>query len=134
MSGFALDLFNAVNSERAQAGLPALAGNGCVVFVAQLRSDDMAARNYFSHESPDGQTAFTLMTQYGVPYGWAGENIARNNYPNAETVGVTIRDLMQSAGHRENILRTTFDRIGIGFAADASGMKYFTMVFTGAPY
>lgn len=133
MSGFALALFNAINNERTQRGLSALADHGCVVYVAQLRSDDMASRGYFSHTSPDGETAFSLLDGYGVPYGWAGENLARNNYPDDQTVGVAIRDLMASEGHRDNILSPNYTHLGVGAAVDGAGMKYFTMVFIGPP-
>jgi uncharacterized protein YkwD len=133
MSGFGLDLFNAINNERTQQGLPALAAHGCVVYVAQLRSDDMASRGYFSHTSPEGETAFSLMDQYGVPYGWAGENLARNNYPDDQTVAVAIRDLMASEGHRSIILSGNFTDLGVAVAFDGAGMKYFTMVFIGPP-
>lgn len=131
MSGYGLDLFNAINSERAAAGLPTLAVNGCVVYVAQVRSNDMASRGYFSHTSPEGQTAFGLLDYYGIPYGWAGENLARNNYPNNQTVQIAIQDLMASQGHRDNILNVNNTHMGIGFADDGTGMKYFTMIFTG---
>jgi len=133
MAGYALDLFNAINSERVQNGMPALAAEGCVTFVAQFRSDDMAARNYFSHSSPEGTGAFDLLDANGVPHGWAGENLARNNYPDAESVGIAIRDLMASAGHRDNILSSNYNAMGIGYANDGTGMKYFTMVFIGPP-
>ena len=133
MSGFAQALFDAINSERVQAGLPALAVHGCVVYVGQLRSEDMASRNYFSHTSPEGTTAFSLLDQYGVPYGWAGENLARNNYPDDQSVGVAIRDLMASQGHRDNILSANYTHLGVGAAVDGVGMKYFTMVFIGPP-
>ncbi|MGB2694940.1 MAG: CAP domain-containing protein [Dehalococcoidia bacterium] len=131
MNGYAQALFNATNSERTQRGLPALAASGCVTYVAQIRSDDMAANNYFAHSSPSGDTAFTLMDHYGVPYGWAGENLARNNYPDNQSVGIAIRDLMASSGHRANILNTNYTKMGIGYREDGSGMKYFTMIFTG---
>lgn len=130
MSGYGLDLFNAVNAQRAANGMGALAANGCLVYVAQLRSNDMAARGYFSHTSPDGSTAFSLMDYYGIPYGWAGENLARNNYPDDQSVGVAINELMNSAGHRDNILHTAYRQIGVAVAIDGSGMKYFTMIFT----
>lgn len=133
MGGFGLDLFNAINGERTSRGMPALAVHGCVVYVAQLRSDDMASRSYFSHESPEGETAFSLMDANGVPYGWAGENLARNNYPNNETVGVAIRDLMASQGHRDNILNPNFTQLGVAAVDDGTGMWYFTMVFIGPP-
>lgn len=133
MSGFALALFNAVNNERTQQGLPALATHGCVVYVAQLRSDDMASRGYFSHTSPEGETAFSLLDRYGVPHGWAGENLARNNYPDDQTVAVAIRDLMASEGHRANILSGNYTHLGVAVAFDGAGMKYFTMIFIGPP-
>ncbi len=133
MSGFGLSLFNAINNERAQYGMPALAPHGCVVYVAQIRSNDMASRGYFSHTSPEGETAFSLLDAYGVPHGWAGENLARNNYPDSETVAVAIRDLMASEGHRANILSGNYTHLGVAVAFDGAGMKYFTMVFIGPP-
>ncbi len=94
----------------------------------------MASLNYFAHTSPNsGDTAFSLMDAYRVPYGWAGENLARNNYPDDQTVAVAIRDLMASDGHRSIILNTNFTHIGVAVAFDGAGMKYFTMVFIGPP-
>lgn len=131
MAAFALALFNAINNERVQQGMPALAADGCVVYVAQIRSNDMASHNYFAHVSPTGDTAFSLMDTYGVPYGWAGENLARNNYPDDQTVAVAIRDLMASAGHRENILGPHYTGLGVAAVNDGTGMWYFTMIFIG---
>jgi uncharacterized protein YkwD len=133
MAGFAAALFSAINNERTSRGIPALAESGCVNYVAQSRSEDMAANNYFSHTSPSGATAFSLLDANNVGYGWAGENLARNNYPDNESVGVAIRDLMNSPGHRDNILSTNYTMIGVGFAQDGAGMKYYTMVFIGPP-
>jgi uncharacterized protein YkwD len=133
MGGFGLDLFNAINRERSAAGVAQLQAHGCVVYVAQLRSNDMASRGYFSHTSPDGSTAFSLLDQYRVPHGWAGENLARNNYPNDQTVAVAIRDLMASPGHRDNILSTNFTHLGVAAVNDGAGMWYYTMVFIGPP-
>ena len=126
-------MFNAINNERTQQGLPALTVHGCVVYVAKIRSDDMASLNYFSHTSPNGDTAFSLMDKYGVPYGWAGENLARNNYPDNESVSVAISDLMASPGHRANILGVNYTHLGVGTAVDGAGMKYYTMIFIGPP-
>jgi uncharacterized protein YkwD len=139
MSSMAQALFNAINSQRTQNGLAPLASHGCVVYVAKIRSDDMAANCYFSHTSPNGSTAFSLMDQYGVPYGWAGENLAKNNYPDSESVNVAINALMNSPGHRANILSPNYTHIGVAVsvtgngacAQDGPGMKYYTMVFIG---
>lgn len=129
--GFALALFGAINNERTARGLAALALDGCVAYIAQLHSSDMAARGYFSHVTPEGGTVFTLLTQHGVPYNWAGENLARNDYPANQTVAVAIRDLMASPTHRANILSGTFSRLGVSMSVDGAGFRYFAMVFTG---
>jgi uncharacterized protein YkwD len=133
MVRFALDLFNDINIERANAGEPALAVDGCVTYVAELRSSDMAMRNYFSHTSPDGTGAFDLLDAYDVPHGWAGENLARNNYPDDQSVAVAIRALMASPGHRDNILSTNYTALGVAAVNDGAGMWYYTMVFIGPP-
>ncbi len=91
----------------------------------------MANKNYFSHTSPSGETAFSLMDAAGYTYAIAGENIARNNYPNDQTEEVAMTGFMNSAPHRENILEPRFTRVGIGVAIDANGMKYFAVVFAG---
>jgi uncharacterized protein YkwD len=91
----------------------------------------MAAQNYFSHTSPSGETAFTLMEAYGFKYALAGENIARNNYPDADSVKVAMDGFMNSPGHRQNILEPRFTKVGVGFALGSDGMKYYAVVFGG---
>jgi uncharacterized protein YkwD len=128
---FEADILAGVNAQRQAAGLAALQLDGRLVAVARERSNDMAANNYFAHTSPTGETAFSIMDRYGIPYGWAGENLARNNYPDSEAVAVAIQDWMASQGHRDNILSPHYSLIGVGAAVDAAGMKYFTLVFVG---
>jgi uncharacterized protein YkwD len=132
MDRYEQTLFDATNARRASQGLPPLRANGYLVGVARIRSQDMATNNYFAHTSPvTGDTAFSLMEAYGVPYGWAGENLAMNNYPAAEAVAVADQALWDSPPHRENILNPHYTEMGIGLRVSASGMYYFTVVFTG---
>jgi uncharacterized protein YkwD len=134
MGAFEQALFDATNRRRASAGLAPLQPLGSLVGIARIRSAEMAAHGYFSHTSPvTGATAFSLMDRYGIAYGWAGENLAKNNYPDAETVGVADNALWNSPGHRENILNAQYTHAGVALAVDASGMKYFTVVFIGSP-
>ena len=133
MAGNALSLFRSINAERNGQGMAQLAAHGCAVYIGEVRSNDMASLGYFSHTSPNGSTAFSLLDAYAVPHGWAGENLARNNYAASETVAIAIRDLMASQGHRDNILSSNYSHLGVGFAEAANGMKYFTMVFLGPP-
>jgi uncharacterized protein YkwD len=131
LTSLEVDFIGRLNAERAAAGLPALATDTNLVAIARIRSSDMATRGYFSHTSPEGQSAFTLLDEWGIPYSWAGENLARNNYPLDETVAVAIRDLMASPPHRANMLSPNYTRVGVGIAEDGSGMRYYTVVFVG---
>ena len=98
-----------VNRERAAAGLKPLAPDPEMTEVARAHSADMFARGYFAHVSPDGQDPFDRMKRAGVTFRTAGENLAL-----APTVRVAHTGLMNSPGHRANILRPAFGRLGIG--------------------
>ncbi len=124
-------MFDDINALRVQNGLPALAPDPALVALARDRSADMAARNYFSHTTPEGFTVFDLMAQRGITYGWAGENLARNNYPEEDTERVAFESLAASPPHYENMLGAHYTRMGVGVAVDANGMFYFTMLFIG---
>lgn len=125
-------LFDNTNAHRVASGLRPLALNPGLVGVARLRSQDMAKYNYFAHTSPaSGDTAFSLMDRYGIPYAWAGENLAKNNYPDGQYEPVAADALWNSPPHRENILGPNYTQMGVGFAQDANGMKYFTILFVG---
>jgi uncharacterized protein YkwD len=123
-------MFDSHNVERANAGLESLTLDARLVEVARRRAQDMAAKGYFAHTSPTGETAFTVLEQVGYAYQLAGENIARNNYPDSESVRVSMTGFMNSPSHRGNILEPKFRRVGIGLAFGADGMKYFAVVFS----
>lgn len=124
-------LLAGLNAERAAAGLAALEVDPTLVSIARIRSNDMVQRGYFDHVDPDGRTVFDILADFSVPYAWAGENLALNNYPVDETVAVTVRELMASPPHRDNILSVHYSRIGVGLATASDGTYYFTMVFVG---
>lgn len=98
-----------VNAERAQAGLKPLQADPEVVPVARAHSQDMFARGYFSHYTPEGTTLGERMRQQNVRFLLAGENLAL-----APTLARAHQGLMDSPGHRANILRPQFGRVGIG--------------------
>jgi uncharacterized protein YkwD len=131
LSTFESDILAGINAQRTAAGMAPLQLDSNLVMVARERSNDMAQKGYFAHVSPTGDTAFSLMDRYGIPYAWAGENLARNNYPDNESVAVALRDWMASQGHRDNILGSHYQTVGVGAAVDGAGMKYFTLVFVG---
>ena len=98
-----------VNRERAAAGLRPLAPDPEMTEVARKHSADMFARGYFAHQTPEGLSPFDRMTGAGVGYRTAGENLAL-----APTLHVAHTGLMNSPGHRANILQPNFGRLGIG--------------------
>ena len=120
-----------INAQRAAAGLPPLQLDPDLVMVARERSNDMAQKGYFAHVSPTGETFKSDMQSHGVACSWCGENIAYNNFGDDQTVAVVLSAWMASPGHRDNILRPSFDRVGVGVALGGSGAKYYTAVFAG---
>ena len=98
-----------VNRERAAAGLQPLAADNELREVARRHSADMFARGYFSHVTPEGRDPFARIREGGVTFRTAGENLAL-----APTLSIAHTGLMNSPGHRANILRPQFGRVGIG--------------------
>jgi uncharacterized protein YkwD len=126
-----------VNGERADAGLPALTGNGKLDQSSIGHSQDMVAKSYFAHESQDGRDVIdrVRVTGYIPDDGeWTvGENLAWGTGTLATPKGI-VQAWMNSQGHRENILRSGFREAGLGIvvgnprSADGQGATY-TMNF-----
>jgi len=98
-----------VNQERVASGLKPLASDPELTEVARRHSVDMFSRGYFAHDTPEGRDPFDRMRAANVRFVTAGENLAL-----APTVQVAHRGLMNSPGHRANILYPQFGRVGIG--------------------
>jgi uncharacterized protein YkwD len=102
-------MLDLVNSERAANGLQPLAPDPELTEVARRHSADMFARGYFAHDTPEGLTPFDRMNDANVHFLIGGENLAL-----APTLSIAHTGLMNSPGHRANILRPQFGRVGIG--------------------
>ena len=102
-------MLDLVNEERVAAGLNPLQADPEMTEVARRHSADMFARGYFAHDTPEGRTPFDRMRDANVRFLTAGENLAL-----APTIPVAHTGLMNSPGHRANILRPQFGRVGIG--------------------
>ncbi len=102
-------MLDLVNQERHTAGLPPLQADPELTEVARKHSADMFARGYFAHDTPDGLSPFDRMRDANVRFLTAGENLAL-----APTLQIAHTGLMNSPGHRANILRREFGRVGIG--------------------
>ena len=104
-----IKMLELVNKERAKEGLPALRPDPELTLVARAHSRDMFVKGYFAHNTPDGKTPFDRMRTAGVNFNTAGENLAL-----AQTLEIAHTNLMNSPGHRANILHPSFGRLGIG--------------------
>ncbi len=98
-----------VNRERTSRGLKALTLNLKARAVARDYSKRMLAEGFFSHIDPDGHSPFDRMRVGGVKFGSAGENLAL-----APTLQLAHQGLMNSPGHRANILSSNYSTVGIG--------------------
>jgi uncharacterized protein YkwD len=103
------EMFVLVNKERMQQGV------GKVVFDEKLAQagrdhcEDMLKRSYFSHYTPEGLSPFDRMMNAGISFNFAGENLAL-----APDVNIAMLGLMNSPGHKENILSPSFGKLGVG--------------------
>jgi uncharacterized protein YkwD len=129
LSALEQKLYVQQNAFRNAQNLGALQLDPRLVAIARMRAQDMVARNYFAHTAPTGETAFSLLSQAGYFYTIAGENIARNNYPDAESASIAMDGFLNSPSHKENVMDGRFKNVGIGVAVAPDGMKYFAVVF-----
>lgn len=113
-----------VNAERAAASprCDPLAVDGRLAAAAQGHSDDMAANDYFSHTSLNGDTLADRARAAGFTGGTLGENIAAGQ----RTPQDVMAAWMASAGHRANILNCDYTVIGVGLNEDG---WYWTQMF-----
>ena len=121
-----LRMWELVNAERTSRGLRALEIHKGLVELARLKSQDMITNNYFSHHSPTYGSPFDMMGRAGIRYRLAGENLAGSS-----TVERAHTALMNSPGHRANILNPNFTHIGIGIIDGGAYGKMFTQMFIG---
>jgi len=106
-------LLNATNTQRSQNGeLAALTVNSKLSAAAQSKANDMIARNYWSHNTPDGKEPWVFIEAANYEYQKAGENLAYGFSSSNDTV----TGWMNSASHRANILDGAYREVGFGFA------------------
>jgi uncharacterized protein YkwD len=103
------DMLVAVNKEREANGLLLLRMDVSLRKLARNHSADMLLRGYFSHYTPEGLSPFDRMNAANIEYTYAGENLAL-----APSTDLAMQGLLNSQGHRANILNPNFERIGIG--------------------
>lgn len=121
---YARQVIDLVNQERAKEGLSALKYDENVAKAALVRAKETEVS--FSHTRPNGSSFSTALTENGVTYRGAGENIAYGQKSPEEV----MKGWMNSPGHRSNIMNKNFTSIGVGYYVNSNGVKYWTQLFT----
>jgi len=103
------EMLHMLNEERIKEGLEPLEADDEMRVVARKHSHDMFSRGYFSHISPEGNAPSSRMREEGVRFLVSGENLALG-----QTLLICHNGLMNSPGHRANILHRSYGRVGIG--------------------
>ena len=116
--------WNLLNQDRIANGLPALQLDEELCRLARIKSTDMKQNNYFAHVSPTYGSAAEMLTYFGYKFSGVGENIAHH-----ATVEKSQAAFMSSSGHRQNILGSQWDRVGVGVVYDEQGYVYVTQLF-----
>lgn len=119
------EIWALVNQERRTRGLAELSFDDDLRDVGREHCKDMFERSYFSHYTPEGESPFDRIDKAGIEYVSAGENLAY-----APSVALAHQGLMNSQGHRENILRESFGTLGVGVIDGGIYGKMFCQEFT----
>ena len=118
-------MLDLVNQERTSRGIAPLVADPALERVARLKAQDMIDNGYFDHTSPTYGSPFDMMKAAGINYGYAGENLA-----GAPSVDSAHQNLMNSPGHKANILNTNYTHVGIGVVDGGPYGKMFVQEFT----
>jgi uncharacterized protein YkwD len=98
------------NLQRSSFGIRELIPNDLLMQAATAKVNDMLDKQYFEHVAPDGKDVMYWAGEVGYEYILVGENLAMGNFKDEEAM---VTAWMESPGHRENILKTSYDEIGI---------------------
>lgn len=109
-------LLQETNIQRSQNGQSALTVSNLLSKAAQAKADDMVARDYWSHNTPDGKEPWQFISNAGYSYFSAGENLAYG----FDTSASAVAGWMNSETHRTNLLNSDYTEVGFGIANSSS--------------
>ena len=98
------------NTERQNLGLAVLEKDLELNRIAEIKLSDMEEKQYFDHYSPEGRGISDEASDSGYKYISIGENLAQGNFKDSKDL---VEAWMKSPGHRENILKSQYNKIGI---------------------
>ncbi|MBI1952336.1 CAP domain-containing protein [Candidatus Saccharibacteria bacterium] len=128
-------LLRDTNAQRSLANVPTLSESTELDRAAQAKAQDMALRNYWSHNTPDGNPPWIFVTGQNYNYQKLGENLAAG-FDNEQSA---INGWMASEHHKDNLLDPSFSQVGFGVAHSANytaaggGPMTIVVAFYGSP-
>ncbi len=115
-AGYVNQIASLINSERTNAGLPALTVNSLLSAAAQSHAGDMACNNNISHTGSGGSSSYSRVLASGYSGTFTEEIIYGGGGPEA-----AILWWMNDQIHRDAILNPNSTEIGVGYAYYSSG-------------
>lgn len=117
------EVYEITNNYRSLVGVPFLTLDSSLVETASIRAKELS--DSFSHTRPNGSSCFTVLSELGISYGTAGENIAAG-YSSSQSV---MEGWRSSSGHYQNIISSKFKKIGIGVNI-INNQYYWVQIFS----
>ncbi len=117
-----------LNKDRKKNGLTPLKMQDDLRTVARKHSQDMARKDYFEHVNLEGKSPSDRLQIARITEVTSGENLAKiGGYRNP--THFAEQGLMNSSGHKANILQPLYNVVGIGIVKDLRRIYYFTQSF-----
>ena len=117
------EVYEITNNYRSLVGVSSLPKDSSLVEAASIRAKELS--DSFSHTRPNGSSCFTVLSELGISYGTAGENIAAG-YSSSQSV---MEGWRFSSGHYQNIISSKFKKIGIGVNI-INNQYYWVQIFS----
>ena len=117
------EVYEITNNYRSLVGVSSLTLDSSLVEAASIRAKEL--NDSFSHTRPNGSSCFTVLSELGISYGTAGENIAAG-YSSSQSV---MEGWRSSSGHYQNIISCKFKKIGIGVNI-INNQYYWVQIFS----
>ena len=117
------EVYEITNNYRSLVGVSSLTLDSSLVEAANIRAKELS--DSFSHTRPNGSSCFTVLSELGISYGTAGENIAAG-YSSSQSV---MEGWRSSSGHYQNIISSKFKKIGIGVNI-INNQYYWVQIFS----
>lgn len=117
------EVYEITNNYRSLVGVPSLTLDSSLVEAANIRAKELS--DSFSHTRPNGSSCFTVLSELGISYSTAGENIAAG-YSSSQSV---MEGWRSSSGHYQNIISSKFKKIGIGVNI-VNNQYYWVQIFS----